>query len=126
MTRFQPGEIVNITIKGVRIARPRSATAVTITDEHGVTYQMPPQAAVEPVAPAEWPPQVGDVWRDHEGDLWFTQELLEENGSQVVFAPAQSGEYGHSDADPDDALRRYGPMTLVYRKLVELDGGESR
>lgn len=75
MTDYKPGEVVDITIRGVRIARPRMATSVTITDEHGVTYQMPPHAVVERVAPAAWPPRPGDLWRDRRSYLWFAADI---------------------------------------------------
>lgn len=46
----QCGEKADITIKGVRIVNHPSARLVRIADEHGDTYDMPPQAAITPAA----------------------------------------------------------------------------
>lgn len=46
MTIPQCGEKADITIKGVRIVNHPSARLVRIADEHGDTYDMPPQAAI--------------------------------------------------------------------------------
>jgi hypothetical protein len=48
-TRPQPGDIVDVTIKGVQFAYERtvhSKDLISIRDEHGCRYTMPPQAAV--------------------------------------------------------------------------------
>lgn len=128
MSDLRPGEVVDVTIKGVRIARPRSATSVTITDEHGTAYQMPPQAAIERVAPAEWPPQAGDLWAGPKNERWFAAMYLGDpddpkdwegcnsEGWRVVLVPLEVGPYGGSEERPDDALRTRGPLTLVYRE----------
>jgi len=42
-----PGDIINVAIKGVRAVHHPSARLVRIVDEHGDTYDMPPQAAIE-------------------------------------------------------------------------------
>ena len=44
---INPGDLINITIKGVRVVNHPSARLVRIADEHGDTYDMPPQAAIE-------------------------------------------------------------------------------
>jgi len=109
---FQPGEIVDLTIKGVCIARPRSATSVTIVDEHGITYQMPPQASVERIAPAEWPPQPGDLWRDRDGSVWLACRVGNGDVSIITMICAD----GVADRAHEQVLARLGPLTLVYRE----------
>jgi hypothetical protein len=42
------GTLVDIVIRGVRVVGHPSAPLVRIADEHGVTYDMPPQAAITP------------------------------------------------------------------------------
>ncbi|MEU8040948.1 hypothetical protein [Streptosporangium sp. NPDC049078] len=41
-----PGDLINITIKGVRVVN-RSSVHLQIADEHGDVFDMPPQAAIE-------------------------------------------------------------------------------
>lgn len=74
MTGSKPGDLVDVAIKGVRVVGTNALTgAPTIVDEHGNEYPMPPQAAITQVSPAGWPPQPGDLWRGHDGRLWFAQ-----------------------------------------------------
>jgi hypothetical protein len=42
------GTLVDVAIRGVRVVGHPSAPLVRIADEHGVTYDMPPQAAFAP------------------------------------------------------------------------------
>jgi hypothetical protein len=115
---FKLDEVVDVTIKGVRIARPRSATSVTITDEHGTVYQMPPQAAVERVAPAEWPPKPGDLWRDRSGVLWFHQNYYVSAGDMGGYDEARMVRATGSESYDDlpHFIQARGPMTLEYRE----------
>lgn len=68
------------------------------------------------VAPAEWPPQAGDVWTDRDGEEWFAR--VETDGSDeyglLVRANARAGyQYG---TRADDVLASYGPMRLERRR----------
>lgn len=120
MTELKPGDVVNVSLKGVRFA---GASAVTshrgpaILDEHGHEYLMPPQAAFEHVAPSAWPPLPGDVWKTETGGRWFA--VLSDDG--LLMVPSRMGldpwaEYRKS---PDDLLRECAPLTLVDRSPEE-------
>jgi hypothetical protein len=116
VTDFQVGEIADITIKGVRIAAVPIAgqnDTFAIIDEHGNRYRMPPQAAVERVAPADWPPQPGDLWRDQGGTLWFAVES--ETRAVVLTCNGKNRRPAVAISD------LYSPLTLVHR-----DGGDQR
>lgn len=110
MTAFKPGDLVDISIKGVRIAGTNALTgAPTVEDEDGDEWPMPPQAAVERAVPAGWPPQVGDLWRDGEGELWFCRV-----DQQVPYLMASSDRY--HGAAPEIVADTRSPMTLVHRE----------
>lgn len=47
IARLKPGALVDITIKGVPVEYEHDEGTVTIRDEHGCHYLMPPQAAVK-------------------------------------------------------------------------------
>jgi hypothetical protein len=47
ITPLQPGTLVDVTIKGVPVDAEHDNGSVTIRDEHGHCYTMPPQAAVK-------------------------------------------------------------------------------
>lgn len=124
--QFQAGEIVDVAIKGVRIFAGRTeggtvTEGLAIVDEHGRFYNLPPRAEITRAAPAEWPPQLNDLWRSAKGRTWWAIEVYP-NGStraEIVLMNA--------DADwlPGDVvLRAEGPMTLVHRE--QQDGGEDR
>lgn len=54
--------------------------------------------------PAEWPPQLGDLWRDADGDPWF---CLADN---EMVTPETATMH------TDRVLSKYGPLTLVHRE----------
>jgi hypothetical protein len=47
ITRLQPDTLVDVTIKGVPVECEHDHGTVTIRDEHGCHYLMPPQAAIK-------------------------------------------------------------------------------
>lgn len=57
---LKPGDLINIAIKGVRAVNHPSARLVRIVDEHGDTYDMPPQAAIEPASSGQTPAEQDD------------------------------------------------------------------
>jgi len=125
MTEFQPDEIVDITIKGVRVAYATAGGGVVILDEHGTRHLMPPQAAVTRVAPANWPPQPGDLWRrtdfiqpepaDDEPDLglWFAHY-----DARLILLPAH-GDIEYAETNPEKLRASGGRWTLVHREHQE-------
>lgn len=129
---LQPGEVVDITIKGARIAAitdthlyAESGNGETVRVSHSMSG-----VSVERVAPAEWPPQPGDVWREDipEGPVtWFAQryhpdfdnpkdcEGCNNEGWRVVMVPLDGGPYGSSETRPEDLVRRTR-LVLVHRE----------
>jgi hypothetical protein len=121
VSEFRPGEIVDITIKGARVQRCEddsleyeyrtelgSFEAVVAVDSPGVT--------VERVAPAEWPPQPGDLWRDKIGETWFA---FRDKGVSLM-VPSYPVNASRGGRNPDTVLEKLCPLTLVYR-----EGGEA-
>lgn len=114
---FQPGEIVDISIKGVRIS-DTSHIRVAIQDESGEVWVLPPQAAITRIAPAEWPPRPGDLWRDKHGELWFIHKsAFAGQGDDVLMGRTANGLRWAEDADV--LLADNSPMTLVRREEDE-------
>lgn len=136
---YVPGEIIDITIKGARVVEvcrhgDGNGDDLRFTYEakdghasHSAVWADAPGVTVERVAPAEWPPQPADLWRDREGDLWFAarhwpdcddrQDSRGANayGWRVVLVPLELGEQG-SPCRPEDVLQPSGPFTLVRRE----------
>jgi hypothetical protein len=131
MSDFQPGEIVDITIKGVRPVRIRTeghdndvirTAQVAIYDSSGKAYHtvLPLEwdtVTVERRAPAEWPPQPGDLWRrDDTDDLYFAADV-HDDGETAELEIVMVCAYDDHRLDPE-TFRSHcaGRMTLVYRE----------
>lgn len=121
--KFQPGEIVNVVIKGVRVTGDQGPRhTLTIADEHGTHYVMPPQAAIERVAPREWPPCAGDLWRDRNGDVWYALLVDDDDAAgerYVLLRPGRTSKDTGVGANLADVLEWHGPMTLAHRESGE-------
>ena len=118
MSDLTPGCIVNVTIKGVRVSGnqgPRDTVSIIADD--GTHYVMPPQAAIERVAPEAWPPIVGDVWRSANGERWFAVKDIDD----LVMVPSRMGPDPWSEyrKSPDVLLRDQAPLILVDRSPEE-------
>jgi hypothetical protein len=143
MSDYRLGDIVDVTIRGARVqdydvsgdgpdrlmvtyGQPASMTTLFV---NGVT--------VERVAPAEWPPQPGDVWRDPHGyawfafsycpdpdhtDAWAVEAAKSTDFTVVALQPQHGGPYGVAADFPDKVLRDAGPLTLAYRPERTEDG----
>lgn len=123
MADFQIGEVVDVTIKGARVSstyglswndEDMGTMLVFRTCEHttcqaGMVNIGDPGVTVERVAPAEWPPQKADLWRDRSGDLWFAVDDGE------VWLTSD----GYEREISDWVRSNYGPLTLVYREEPE-------
>lgn len=113
MSDFQTGEIVDVTIKGVPVdaVHADGTPDIIAEDSDGLAtvWALPPQAKVERVAPAEWPPELGDLWRDRLGSVWFAL------GRRVLMVPGDPvGDLG--GYEPDKVLAKVGPLALVHRE----------
>lgn len=124
MSDFKPGEIVDITIKGAQVdevgrnglhvVMPNGTTAhIELSNYEGIT--------IERVAPAEWPPRPGDLWRDQHGAVWFAADLVDDGGDPAIYMLASRED---RQVAPDYCNETYGPLTLVHRE-DEQDGGRS-
>lgn len=127
MTDTQPtfahGDIVNVTISGARVVGFPSDVLCTEYDlaspwmDDAKTFKNnlvlnAPGLTVERVAPAEWPPRPGDLWRDNHGALWFASESQPDAGDlRMHTATGTRWSVGH-----DGQLEDNGPWTLVYRE----------
>lgn len=127
MSEFKSGDVVDITIKGVRINEVDQHGCISIIakdcfDGQPASWRLPPQAAVVRVAPAEWPPKPGDKWRDRHGSAWFAFYGLE--AREVFMIPADPVRGPLSTPTPDEVMHKVGPLTLVHRE-EEQDGSAS-
>lgn len=108
---YRPGEVVNVTIKGVAVHEVRPNGQIHIRDEHKVRYTMPAQAAIERVPPASWPPQRGDLWEDYAGGRWFT----------VVRGGEMRMHADNGVCVQPQVLLEDAPLTLVSRDRLNVD-----
>jgi hypothetical protein len=126
MTDFKRGDLVDITIKGARVgikgvdSDPRRLyvdlgpwdDGVNKGGEWGMTFPTTVEGVtVKRVAPAEWPPRPGDLWRDKHNALWFARVAHPEGGLRMVTADGLRWSDGHEGQLVDN-----GPWALVYRE----------
>lgn len=121
--RFTAGEVVDVTIKGARVAVPDAddyADALQLTYATPNTPDCPlrirtsaPGVTVTRVAPAEWPPTAGDVWADRDGEEWAA---VARDGDpdrvELMYLADDSGGYQLAGSVATDL----GPMRLQYRR----------
>jgi hypothetical protein len=82
---------------------------------------------VERMAPAEWPPLVGDLWRDSQDDLWFAfSNWTGGSGYRLAMMP-QNPTSTFMPVLPERFLMEMGPAVLVHREPqpVDTEGGAS-
>lgn len=116
-TDFQVDELLLLTMK-VRVARRVVPTQLVVVQElpggdrrdHVIDVGVEGQT-IERVAPANWPPRPGDKWKDRFGGSWFAMVI--ENALYLV--PATPLPYNDARHEPQEALDRVGPFTLVHR-----------
>ena len=118
--KFQPGDIVEVTIRG----RFERVDDVGLADVLAGNWRARghlrnEQVVVQRVTPAEGEPEPGDLWRDGKGELYFARK---ERGVGVVLVDTDiiaSGKHYHQWREVHE---RYG-LSLVYRDGTE--GGAS-
>ncbi|WFF07221.1 hypothetical protein O7622_01070 [Micromonospora sp. WMMD1076] len=127
---FRVGDVVEVTIRrAVVTAAPAAGwMQVRVGDiVHALPYPAGDQpVAVNRLAPAEWPPEAGDLWRDRDGGLWFgvvKAARYGDNGgivqsARLVMSPARETRqiYREQSSSPEDLLAFYGPLGLVHRE----------
>lgn len=124
---FRSGELVDIAIRGVRIVSintpyddPASITVGLPNTDDRLTLLVPWNGVtVERVAPAEWPPLPGDLWRDSDGGLWMMQRRVHigeyGNRTERAMVAADADSYSSSEL-VERFLERHGPLELVHRE----------
>lgn len=106
---IKSGDLVTVTVKGVRLGAT-SDIRVTVTDERGELWVLPPTSEVERVAPAEWPPQVGDLWRMRGGSRFVcVRDFDAPGGYEVAMVNVANGSERYM---PHELV----PVELVYRQ----------
>jgi hypothetical protein len=119
------GEIVDITVKGVRIV------AVDV-DGHQISWEATnaadpvwggyanledPSVTVERCKPHSWPPHVGDTWLDETGMAWFafepTWSVARRGG--LAMAPAVAPTAATKLPTPEQLLAAHPRLTLANR-----------
>lgn len=108
------GELVDITIRGARVA-DTAIGMLAVTYRGGeVRVELVTSSAVTVtrVAPAEWPPLVGDLWRDRDGVVWFATDRYDH--------PWMVNALGNTDS-AGSMLADRGPMRLVHREARDAE-----
>lgn len=118
MSEYKPGEIVDITIKGARVRNQHDGddgldVLTVIYGQHNTVahLSLDDSVTVERIAPAEWPPRPGDLWRDNGGELWFAVEI-----GGVALVPSYPVSSSRRGVVPDKVKDSVGPLTLVHRE----------
>lgn len=122
MSGFQPGEVVDVTIKGARVTDWHPQIDELTVEYDGdansetTTFELSSdQVTVERVAPAEWPPRPGDLWHDRNRCPWFAADIhdpAETDEENIVLVPV----FELAGFAPDPVIQKYGPLTLVHRE----------
>lgn len=123
MTELQVGEYVDIAIKGARIYEVDALTGVhrAETENGAIISWLAADTRVEVVrvAPAEWPPRPGDLWRDRDGALWAWRRYTYHDGEYRIDSEdfiSLDGKRCQWGDQADDVLRDFGPLQLVRRE----------
>lgn len=130
--KFVEGEYVDITIRRVKVVNTFEETPLNRPTRTVVVYKLPGEdtkqcrshtapifgdVTVERVAPVEWPPQPGDLWRDRGGELWFSYVVHLDGRSYVdMRCEDTSKDTPPFEDGPTSVNERFGPMTLVRRE----------
>lgn len=120
---LQKGDRADITINGVSIVERHEDGSVTVADEHGNHYPMPPQATVTRVAPAHWPPQRDDIWVAEHGARYFAYSG-KEGEMRFMIGSGASWEVGYLHAIyPVRLLERPDKPWLLKSNKDKRNGG---
>lgn len=112
MAVFQVGEMVRAVIEAGRVDSVEGDALVVAVGAAQIMLPLDERelVRVERMAPAEWPPQGGDVWRAASGVKWFASASA---AGDVMMVSSPSG----TQARPEKVLGfSDGPLTLVYRE----------
>lgn len=129
---FRPGELVQVEVaRGVVLPPASDKSSDLLVDVGGGLVMAVPVDAehvrVTRLAPVEWPPRPGDLWRDDDEGVWFAH-LYQQTGpyarTELRLIPTfDSG--GGRYSFPDRLLAERGPLRLVHREQVDPAGDEA-
>lgn len=121
MTAPLYGETVDVTIRGAKVisigASKKPTLLLALQEEGHDVIAVPLESltvTVKRVTPADGVPQVGDLWRDAEGALYFA--ATRGDAKAIYFFSAEEHKYGNDSLDWA-ALHAgpYGPIQLEFR-----------
>jgi hypothetical protein len=84
---------------------------------HTVHVSIPldsPDVTIKRLMPAEWPPRVGDLWRDVSNSLWFAIDVS--NPDLTDKPEVKLVSTWEDQRDPEAAHDLYGPLILIRRE----------
>lgn len=111
--QYKPGDFVNITIERALVAESRFDDGLRIEyDGDAAELPLGPSITVELADPAGWPPEPGDLWRDHDGHVWLTCAVGDGETSVLTMICAA----GAADRSHEQLRKRFGPLKLVHRE----------
>jgi hypothetical protein len=109
MTDYGSGDLVDITVTGARVDKEDARWLNVLLGAYRLKVPLDAEGVtVVRTVPADWPPQVGDLWRGGFGVLLFT---IEDRHGNPLMDCVDGGRHG-----PDYVLGRYSPLTLVHRE----------
>jgi len=115
---FRVGEVVDVAISGATVVDTTDTTILVRTGSQAPVC-IPVNAAgvtVARVAPAQWPPMVGDLWEDCRGDRWLCQQYSDHwDNLQLRMVPTDADSHPTVDMTQAGLLHSYGPVTLLSR-----------
>lgn len=130
---LRPGDLVEITIRrgvvaAVGVGANGGAEEVSVSHGKGQVL-VPvgdPSIVIERLAPADWPPRAGDLWRDCDGALWFAilhHATYAHHGTSSLQLHRSVDRANDSARTPDQLLQHSGPVELLHREPEHVDAG---
>lgn len=127
--RVRRGERVEVKLTGLVVDQDVHTLTVRVASGSGAAFcdvdlplSLPegpswPNVQIERVAPAEWPPQSGDLWKDDQGEVWWFYQS--EHDQVRLCRRNRSGAY--EEGVETVKLLEQGPWTLVLRTQTPFD-----
>lgn len=125
-TSLARGELVEVCLTGKIAELDSNALVVRVASGDGSTFsdvEIPTEDGqrwginIKRVAPVEWPPRAGDVWKDATSRAWWFYHS--ENTPESLTRRNAYGSY-EEKVDPSQLLEQ-GPWTLALRTTAPFD-----
>ncbi len=121
MSAPKVGDLVTIEIRNVKVDRVDGCEVFFTTRAGGQRIEHAihvgpgwPDATVTTLAPAEWPPLPGDLWRDKHGALW----VVYRSGYSAATVTMHEANGPRWSEGHEGQIEANGPWALVHRELV--------